>query len=262
MTQQQMQLLVPQKLRQIEQDHGIRVLYAAESGSRAWGTSSAKSDFDVRFIYLRPKDDYLRLDPLRDVLEFPINDSWDLCGWDLTKVLQLLHNANSQIYEWLASPVVYVDDGFSARFRPVLETCFSVRTTVHHYLHQSDLKGKKRSKTDTPKVKHYLYSLQHTAAARWVLEHHTPVPVSFPALMPLFPERIREAAYALWLQKTSRPDQPFTVCDPEVEAWLLQEREQIRLELDQLPVEPENDWDLLNRFFLAELAHQDICPRE
>ena len=80
--------------------------------------------------------------------------------------------------------------------------------------------------------------------------------------MPLFPERIREAAYALWLQKTSRPDQPFTVCDPEVEAWLLQEREQIRLELDQLPVEPENDWDLLNRFFLAELAHQDICPRE
>lgn len=253
MTQQGMLLLVPRKLKEIEKEYGVRVLYAAESGSRAWGTNSEQSDFDVRFIYIRPREDYLRLDPMRDVLEFPIADGWDMCGWDLSKTLRLLHNSNSQIYEWFDSPVVYVDNGFSERFRPVLASCFSAKTTVNHYLHQADLKGKKRQKTETPKVKHYLYSLQHIAAAQWVLQHHAPVPVSFRTLAEYLPPSIREYAGMLLKQKTTQPDAPFTACIPELEDWLLQERDRISSEIDQLSVEAEKDWDLLNRFFLSEL---------
>ena len=33
----------------IEHQHEVRVLYAAESGSRAWGFASPDSDYDVRF---------------------------------------------------------------------------------------------------------------------------------------------------------------------------------------------------------------------
>ena len=97
MTQQEMMLLVPRKLKEIEKEYGVRVLYAVESGSRAWGTHGPQSDYDVRFIYIRPREDYLRLEQPRDVLEFPIDDGWDMAGWDLRKTLQLLHNANSQI---------------------------------------------------------------------------------------------------------------------------------------------------------------------
>ena len=257
MTQQEMLLLVPRKLQQLEKEYGIRVLYAAESGSRAWGTHSEQSDFDVRFIYIRPWEEYLRLDPTRDVLEFPIEDGWDMCGWDLSKTLQLLHNANSQIYEWFHSPVVYVDSGFSERFRPVLDAYFSTRTTVYHYLHQADLKMKKIQKSDADgaRVKHYLYSLQHLAAARWALLRHTPVPVSFRDLMARMPEEIRQEAQVLLLRKTTQPDQPLMHRIPSLEAWLWEEHSRIQQELSLLPEVPVKDWQTLNRFFLSELEH-------
>lgn len=42
----------------LEQRHGYRILYACESGSRAWGFASADSDYDVRFLFAWPKADY------------------------------------------------------------------------------------------------------------------------------------------------------------------------------------------------------------
>lgn len=253
MTQQEMLFLVPQKLHQIEKDYGIHVLYAAESGSRAWGTASAHSDFDIRFIYIRPKEEYLRLDQTRDVLEFPIADSWDMCGWDLTKMLQLLHNSNSQIYEWFSSPVVYLDCGFSERFRPVLEEYFSARTTANHYLHQAELKMKQALKADSPKVKHYLYTLQHLAAARWVLDHHSFPPVSYQALIPLLPDDIRQEAETLLLRKTTQSESPLMVHHLSLEAWAAETFRALQQEIQQMPKEEGKSWDRLNRFFLAEL---------
>ena len=43
--------LVQIKLAEIEKIHNIRIVYAVESGSRAWGFASPDSDYDVRFIY-------------------------------------------------------------------------------------------------------------------------------------------------------------------------------------------------------------------
>ena len=83
MTQEQMNILVPQKLREMEKEYNMEVLLAVESGSRAWGFASPDSDFDVRFIYKRPRESYLHLDRQRDVIELPIDDTWDVSGWDL-----------------------------------------------------------------------------------------------------------------------------------------------------------------------------------
>lgn len=253
MTQEQMRLLIPGKLAEIEKEYGIHILYAAESGSRAWGTCSEQSDYDVRFIYIRPREDYLRLAPLRDVLEFPIADGWDMCGWDLRKTLQLLHNSNTQIYEWLHSPVVYADDGFSERIRPVLDACFSTRTGTHHYLHQTGLKWKKIQKTEEPKVKHYLYTLQYLPAARWVMERKCPPPVHFQTLADTLPGEIRKYAYDMLRRKTQDPEHRTIDRIPELEQWLDAEQETIRQEISLMPAEQVNDWDMLDRFFLSEL---------
>ncbi len=45
-----------------ERDEDVRIVFAVESGSRAWGFASPDSDFDVRFIYVHPTDLYLAVD--------------------------------------------------------------------------------------------------------------------------------------------------------------------------------------------------------
>ena len=107
MTQQEMNIFVPEKLREIENEYNVKVLLAVESGSRAWGFASPDSDFDVRFIYKRPRNEYLKLDQPRDVIEIPIDDIWDVNGWDLDKTLRLLYKSNPTLYEWINSPICY-----------------------------------------------------------------------------------------------------------------------------------------------------------
>ena len=80
-----MEKLIVSKLHEIEQMEKVRILLAVESGSRAWGFASPDSDYDVRFIYIRDKEDYLRLNTMRDVIELPIDEVLDINGWDLQK---------------------------------------------------------------------------------------------------------------------------------------------------------------------------------
>ena len=100
-TQEEMNRLVPEKLREIEDTYGVTVLWAVESGSRAWGFESPDSDFDVRFIYKHKRPFYLQLNQERDVIELPIDDTWDVSGWDLDKTLKLLYKSNPTLFEWL-----------------------------------------------------------------------------------------------------------------------------------------------------------------
>ena len=67
---------IQEQLRRIEEAENIKILLAVESGSRAWGFASPDSDYDVRFIYIRRLEDYLRLDAIRDVIELPMMMFW------------------------------------------------------------------------------------------------------------------------------------------------------------------------------------------
>jgi predicted nucleotidyltransferase len=59
------------ELRRIEGQEDVTILFACESGSRAWGFESTDSDYDVRFIYLRRTEWYLTIQNKRDVIEKP-----------------------------------------------------------------------------------------------------------------------------------------------------------------------------------------------
>jgi predicted nucleotidyltransferase len=87
------------ELDRIEEEESVRVLYACESGSRAWGFESEDSDYDVRFIYLRPADWYLTIQKKRDVIEKPIDEDLDISGWDLPKALELFRRSNPPLLE-------------------------------------------------------------------------------------------------------------------------------------------------------------------
>lgn len=92
---------IQSSLKAIENEHDVTILFAVESGSRAWGFPSPDSDYDVRFVYIHKRDWYLSLKPGRNVIELPINDDLDIAGWDLRKALNLLINANPVLQEWL-----------------------------------------------------------------------------------------------------------------------------------------------------------------
>ena len=92
--------IIPAKLREIEQKEHVHILHCVESGSRAWGFASPNSDYDVRFIYVRPLEYYLRLEKTRDVIEWQLDDTLDINGWDLQKALRLLHSSNPTLFEW------------------------------------------------------------------------------------------------------------------------------------------------------------------
>lgn len=96
-------------LAEIEKQHNVKILYACESGSRAWGFPSPDSDYDVRYLYIRPVEAYLKLFPERDVIEGPIDEVKDFVGWDLQKALKLLMKGNAPLIEWVRSPIVYKD---------------------------------------------------------------------------------------------------------------------------------------------------------
>ncbi len=71
---------IQHSLHRIEAREGVRIVYACESGSRAWGMASADSDYDVRFIYAHRLEWYLSLEPGRDVIEEPIDERLDISG--------------------------------------------------------------------------------------------------------------------------------------------------------------------------------------
>ncbi|QKG70592.1 nucleotidyltransferase domain-containing protein [Erythrobacter mangrovi] len=101
---------IERRLSKVAEDEGIRYLLAIESGSRAWGFPSPDSDYDVRFLFVRPREHYLALSPPRDVVERPIVDEVDLNGWDIRKALGLMLKHNAALSEWIESPIRYLDD--------------------------------------------------------------------------------------------------------------------------------------------------------
>jgi predicted nucleotidyltransferase len=114
---------------------GPRVLFAIESGSRAWGFPSPDSDYDCRFIYVRPPRQHLALEQPRDVIEFPIEGDVDTGGWDLRKALLLALSGNAVVVEWANSPMVYEEiEGFRPRLLSLLEEIVDPTRVAQHYL--------------------------------------------------------------------------------------------------------------------------------
>ena len=119
-----------------EEGQKIDILYACESGSRAWGFASPNSDFDIRFLYRSPHETYLSVFEQKDTIEIPIKDDLDPGGWDIKKALGLLAKSNGALIEWLHSPIVYKDqEGFrehAFKDRAYITSIGFARTCIHH----------------------------------------------------------------------------------------------------------------------------------
>ena len=219
-----MRTIIQTALLNLEAAHGIRILYACESGSRAWGFPSPDSDYDVRFIYCHPAAWYLTLDEGRDTLDFALDDNdLDLAGWELRKTLRLLRGSNAALFEWLQSPVVYHEAlAFRARLAPLLPAAFNLKAGLHHYLGQLRRGVEDDLVDEEVRLKRLFYALRSALAARWIRERHTLPPMEFGTLRQLLPAALAEEMNALLARKTSA-DEKTVVARPALLAAFLRE---------------------------------------
>lgn len=178
------QAQIEAELERIERAKGVCVIYACESGSRAWGFESADSDYDVRFLYVHPTEWYLRIMPGREVIEEPIDGSLDISGWDLRKALQLLRKSNPPLLEWLQSPIVYRErHSVVERIRGPMTQYYQPVACYYHYLHMAQGNYRDYLRTDAVWLKKYFYVLRPVLACLWIERGYGIVPIQFRALV-------------------------------------------------------------------------------
>ncbi len=215
--------LIQIKLHELEQIHKIRILFACESGSRAWGFPSSDSDYDVRFIYVHPKAWYLSIHEMRDVIELPVNKELDINGWDLRKALRLLSKHNAVLFEWMQSPIVYsVKTGFLESFKEVADACFSPIAALHHYLSSAKKHYSEFINTETVKLKRYFYCLRSTLAGMWIVKYKTIPPMELSKLFSVIEEKqaLVKKIQELIQLKASKDESYFHPRDVELEKFL------------------------------------------
>jgi len=187
-----------EELRKIEQEENVQILYACESGSRAWGFPSKDSDYDVRFIYVRPVDWYLSIFEKRDVIERPISDMLDINGWDLRKALNLFRKSNPPLLEWLQSPIVYTENHtIVEQIRHLSPFTFSPKSCMYHYLHMAKGNYREYLQGDLVRIKKYFYVLRPILACEWIDKHSTMPPIEFEQLVDAFVPRGSELKAAI-----------------------------------------------------------------
>lgn len=197
------------RLAAIRAEHHVTIPLAIESGSRAWGFPSPDSDYDCRFIFVRPRADYLRLFPLRDVIETPLEADLDVNGWDLPKTLKLLLKGNAVVVEWLTSPIIYNgDDWFRRELLDIARRHIDRNLAAQHYLHLG-LRQRHAYFEDGKhfRLKKLFYALRPAAALRWLRLHPeiAIAPMHFPTLISECqpPAEVTELVAELIIKKAS-----------------------------------------------------------
>lgn len=221
------------RIRAAEAQHGVRVLLAVESGSRAWGFESPNSDYDARFIYVHREDWYMSVDVTdkRDVIEYPIVDEIDLNGWELRKSLRLFWKSNPAFVEWIQSPVIYVEHtSFAARVRELLAQVYSCERGAHHYISMAKTNFRGYLKADLVPLKKYFYVLRPLLAVRWLERYGKAAPIEFDKLLGLIQDRpaLVASIHDLLARKRAAPEMGLEPPVPTIHAFI--EEELTRLE--------------------------------
>lgn len=247
-----MEKLIKSKLEEIEEKENIKILHCVESGSRAWGFASADSDYDVRFIYARPKDFYLRLNKLRDVIEWQLDDILDINGWDISKTLTLLHKSNPTLFEWNSSPIVYKTTNEWKKVSDVINDYFVAKSGLYHYLSTAKSNYREYLKGETVRLKKYFYVLRPLLACKWILAEGAPPPMLFSELMDKYlDDGIKSDILQLLELKINNPEISEGKRFDRVNEYIDRSITEIEEKIKALPSTSANAWDELNSLFLS-----------
>jgi uncharacterized protein len=163
--------------------HDATLLYACETGSRAWGFPSPDSDYDIRFIYRHYKDWYLQLGKSKDFIA-SLDGDWDLSGWDLRKSLLLLQKSNAALIERFNSPIVYYSNmQFTDAFTALIPDYYSPIAVFHHHYSLARRFWEGIKDAEQYRLKSFFYLLRSLLSCNWISETPDVVPMDIQNLM-------------------------------------------------------------------------------
>jgi predicted nucleotidyltransferase len=246
--------IITAKVAELEKSENVRVIHAVESGSRAWGFASPDSDYDVRFIYVRPKEFYLRLEQTRDVIEWQLDKTLDINGWDLQKTLRLLHSSNPTLFEWSSSPIVYKTTTAWAKIQREINDYFLAKAGLYHYLSTATSNYREYLKGETVKLKKYFYVVRPLLACKWILDKNCPPPMLFSELVKaeLEPEICPIIEHLLAL-KSVTPEMGVGERIDALNEYIDRSFINLKTAIDALPCDDKPGWERLNGLFLQVL---------
>ncbi|MGV3599992.1 MAG: DNA polymerase beta superfamily protein [Dyadobacter fermentans] len=248
---------IQQELSRLETQHDIKILYAVESGSRAWGFASVNSDWDVRYIYVHRPEWYLQIDDKKDNQEEILPNDIDLAGWELRKALRLFRKSNPPMLEWLDSPIVYQEQFSTAtKLRELKQQYFSPRSCLHHYLSMAEGNYKDYLLKDMVRVKKYFYVLRPILACDWIRTTNTMAPTEFMTLLDsqVNDDRLRSEIDSLLIRKSSGEELSEEPRIPRLHDFLTERIAFFKEYVKDLPSPTLPDTASLNSLFRETLA--------
>ncbi|NMH74149.1 nucleotidyltransferase domain-containing protein [Bacillus sp. RO2] len=172
---------IKEMLANIELHHNVKILYACEAGSRAYGFATESSDYDIRFIYSAPLKKYLSMMKKEDTITNQ-DGKYDVQGWDLKKSLVLAGKSNPSLYEWMLSPIVYKKlDPSMLTMKNVILTDYSKKVLGFHYLKM--VKNNLQTWSRNNEVSHLVHAVRASLMLEQVIHfENEPVTINFQEL--------------------------------------------------------------------------------
>jgi len=236
-------------LKEIEEKKDIQILYACETGSRAWGFPSPDSDYDVRFIYRHKIDWYLSLSQRKDTIEFMAGDL-DVTGWDLKKSLLLLKKSNAPLIERFQSPIEYYSSGgFKEEFKHLIESYYSPTAVFYHHYSLAIKFWEEIKSKETFKLKSYFYLMRSLLSCNWIVKDTSLLPMHIEGLMKYINEEEKALLTQLIELKSIVDEKYLHPNDAKLNGWIGELFHFIELNKENLGVN-KTDFSFLNKFFL------------
>lgn len=243
-------------LTNIEQKKKIKILYACETGSRAWGFPSPDSDYDIRFVYMHQRDWYLNLSQRKDTIEIMDGDL-DITGWDLKKCLTLLKKSNAPLIERFQSPIEYfAAPGFKEEFKKLVETYYSPIAVFYHHHSLAKKFWEELKDKEEYKLKSLFYLVRSLLSCNWIMEDDTVLPMDIFGLMKYASDEQKQKLNELIALKATVGEKYLHPKDSLLKEWVTTWFEKAATGKDKLQAN-KSDMAQLNEFFLKMLYATD-----
>ncbi len=244
--------IIKHKLGEIETRNKIKILFACETGSRAWGFPSPDSDYDIRFIYRHDKDWYLRLNNPKDTIEFMDGDL-DITGWDLRKALVLLKKSNVALIERFQSPVeYYASEDFKKDFLGLIQEYYSPTAAYYHHHSLATKFWNELKDKEEIKLKSYFYLVRSLLSCNWIIKDKTVLPMHIEGLMKYIDEELRNELIELINLKATVGEKYMHQKTENMQTFVTNLFAFVEGNRNELGVN-EQSYTLLNNFFLNTL---------